>query len=318
MFDCHYDLLTYIYVKKENIDYLKNYYQKIYKENNITGGIFNLFFMTEKEMKRELNIEKEEIDIIEMLKTVKKILKEHEIVSKETKYIFGIEGLDYLRNIDDIDVLYDLGVRSTNIVWNNENKFGGGAKSNKECGLTLLGEELVKKLIEKNITIDLSHANEKTFWDIIKICREMKKIGNKPRVIASHSNCKALCNVPRNLTDEQIMAIKEFDGIIGVVAYKKFCSNDENLYNDKYKKKYLEHIEYIYKLLGGVDNISVATDDMSCYPTIVEDYENSNVFNIYAVKEEISALLEEKFNKEDIEKILYKNAECRMIDFYVK
>ena len=167
MFDCHCDLLTYIYTNRKNIGKIKRVCNTIYNKENINGAIFNLFFMSEQEMKEELEIEKNEINVIQMLKTVRNIMQKEMIISKNIKYIYGIEGLDYLENISDIDILYDLGVRSVNIVWNNKNKFGGGTRAESNLGLTDLGEELVEKLIDKNIAIDLSHANEKTFYDII-------------------------------------------------------------------------------------------------------------------------------------------------------
>jgi len=85
--------------------------------------------MTEKEMKDELGVEPQEIDIIENLKTAKNIIDENKLIPKDINYVFGIEGLDYLKNIEDVDILYELGVRSVNLVWNNQNKFGGGVRS---------------------------------------------------------------------------------------------------------------------------------------------------------------------------------------------
>ncbi len=98
--------------------------------------------------------------------------------------------------------------------------FGGGAKGEETQGLTELGVELVKKLVDKKIAIDLSHANEKTFFDIVELCSALKAYGKNPIVFASHSNVKAICNHARNLTDKQIMKIKELDGVIGVVRSK--------------------------------------------------------------------------------------------------
>ena len=79
-------------------------------------------------------------------------------------------------------------------------------------GLTNLGEELVRKLVSKKIAIDLSHANEKTFWDIVNVCRDLKEEGAQPILFASHSNSRSICESVRNLSDEQIAAICiEFD-----------------------------------------------------------------------------------------------------------
>lgn len=309
MFDCHYDLLTYIYMNKDNLDEVKSHFEKIFKDN-ITGGIFNLFYMSPKEMDEELGIEKEEIDIIQNLKVVNKLIKENNIIPNYVKYIYGIEGLDYLEKLEDLDEIYNLGVRSTNIVWNNDNKFGGGARGDKNRGLTESGKELVENLIDKKIAIDLSHANEKTFYDIIKLCTELKENGERPIVFASHSNVKNICNHIRNLSDDQIIKIKELDGVIGIVTAKPFCINEKDFTNEKikYQNAYIEHIKYIKKLFGNVDNIAVSTDDMTYYKIRKNYYKYFNAFKQDEMKNELEKLLlQSDFTKEETENILYKN-----------
>ena len=271
MFDCHCDLLTYIYVNRNNISKIKKVCNSIYNKDNINGAIFNLFYMSKQEMKEELDIKEEEINVIKMLKIVDSIIKENNIFSRDIKYIYGIEGLDYLKNISDVDILYNLGVRSVNIVWNNENKFGGGTRAEENCGLTNLGEELVEKLVKLNIAIDLSHANKKTFYDIIEKVKQLKRRGYMPNIFASHSNLKSIYNVKRNLLDDQIIKIKELDGIIGIVEYRGFVTENNN-----YEEYYLKHINYLKELLGGVDNIAVSTDDEIYYN---KNLENVNIFN---------------------------------------
>lgn len=282
MFDYHYDLLTEVYLNKDNLQKLKERYKKAYNKNNLLGGIFNLFFMSPKEMEDELGITKNELNLKKMLFTVNQLIKENELIPKQTQYVYGIEGLDYLEKIEDVEYLYKLGVRSTNIVWNNENKFGGGSKSNKNVGLTFLGVKLIDKLVECGITIDLSHANEKTFFDITDYLFYLKKHGKQVRIIASHSNAKTLCNVPRNLTDEQLLTIKKLGGIVGVVGVKKFCKlgNEEEVTIEDY----LKHIEYIKRLFGGTSQIGIATDDMSYYPSNVEYNKSMNLFGIENAK----------------------------------
>lgn len=310
MFDCHFDLLTYILMKKNEKEFLKEYCSKVYRKDNITGGIFNLFYMSEKEMKEEIGIDKAQIDLIENLKEVKEYIEQNQLISKNINYIFGIEGLDYLEKIEDIDILYDLGLRSTNPVWNNKNKFGGGTKTDNTVGLTELGEKLIKKLVEKRIAIDLSHANETTFWDIIKICNKMKKEGKNPIVFASHSNAKSICNVPRNLTDDQILAIKEFGGVIGVVSIKRFCMKTEDVCNPNinFEQKYIDNINYIRNLLGGIENIAISTDDMRYYYIEPEYYQNANIYQHYEVKEKLEkALIENRYAKSEIKQIMENN-----------
>lgn len=317
MFDCHYDLLTYILMKKNKKDFLKEYCNRVYNKNNIIGGIFNLFYMTEEEMIDELGIDKSKINLIENLKEAKQYIEKNKLISNDIQYIFGIEGLDYLQKLEDIDVLYDLGLRSTNPVWNNQNKFGGGAKVDNKVGLTKLGEELIQKLIDKRIAIDLSHANETTFFDIINICKKMKTEGKEPIVFASHSNAKAICNVPRNLTDEQIIAIKELGGVIGVVSIKIFCIDTEGVSNNNidFEQRYMDNINYIRDLLGGVENIAVATDDMKYYYIQPEYYQNLNIYPHSAVKELLKrALIKNNYNEIEIQKILEGNFKEKILN----
>lgn len=302
MYDCHYDLLTYIYINRNDLKEVKDYCQKIFK-NNIKGGIFNLFYMSEQEMQEELGIRPNEINIIENLKQVKKLILENNLIPEHIDYKIGIEGLDYLEKIEDIDVLYELGVRSVNPVWNNHNKFGTGVRPveilNKRKGLTKLGKKLIKKLIETGVAIDLSHSDNETFWDIINECKKYRKL--KPKILASHSNCKAICNIPRNLTDEQIKAIAEFNDIIGIVGVKAFCSKNTNV---DFEKEYIKHIIHVKKLLGNVDNIALATDDMTYYKIEPEIYQNFNVFKQEEIKDRVEKLLiKNGFANKEIQKI---------------
>lgn len=310
MFDCHYDLLTYIYMNRRNLRLVISHCKRIFN-NNITGGIFNLFYMSEQEMYDELGIYPNEIDIIQNLKIVNYLIRRYGIIPRHIKYLIGIEGLDYLKSIEDIDILHKLGVRSVGIVWNNKNKFGTGVKAESTEGLTSLGEQLVEKLVNKKIAIDLSHANEKTFYDIIYKCKELKQKGLSPIVFASHSNAKMYCNVHRNLTDRQLLEIKNLDGIVGVVSIKQFCTRYKDL---DYEVAYINHIKYLKRLFGDVNNIAVATDDMSYYKIEPEIYQNMNVFKQEEAKQKIEKLLlENKFSSEEIEKILNKNVQEKLI-----
>lgn len=310
MFDCHYDLLTYIFVNRKSLRNVMPYCKKIFS-NNITGGIFNLFYMSKQEMLDELGIQANEIDIIQNLITVNFLIRKYKIIPPNIKYIIGIEGLDYLKNINDIDILYNLGLRSTGIVWNNKNKFGTGVRGKNTEGLTKLGEELIEKLVYKKIAIDLSHANEKTFYDIIYKCKKLKQSGLDPIVFASHSNAKMYCNVPRNLSNRQLLEIKKLDGIIGIVSIKDFCSRYNNI---NYELAYINHINYLRRLFGDVNNIAVSTDDMSYYKIQPEIYQNMNIFKQEEVKNKIEKLLlQNNYSNQEIRQILTQNVQNKIL-----
>jgi membrane dipeptidase len=277
-------------MSQDNIEKIKEYCHRIFREDNIRGGIFNLFYEAYENMEEYLHMNGKSIDVVENLKTAKELIEKYNIIPKSTNYILGIEGLDHIKDIDEIDKLYEIGLRSTNIVWNNPNKFGGGTKADPNMGLTELGKQLVEKLVKKHIAIDLSHTNEKTFYGIIEECRKLKSNGNTPIIHSSHSNAKAICDVPRNLTDEQIKIIaNEFNGTIGIVEYTPFIKErkeNETFDLAEYEKCYINHINHIKKLLGNIENIAVSTDDMTF------EYNNPDKRPIYK-HEEVGKKLKE-------------------------
>ena len=89
MKDCHYDLLTYIFMNRENLENVKKHCIDIFK-NGITGGIFNLFYMSTREMQEELSIQPEEINIIENLKTVKQLIEKEKLIPENVDYIIDV------------------------------------------------------------------------------------------------------------------------------------------------------------------------------------------------------------------------------------
>ena len=145
---------------------------------------------------------------------------------------------------------------------------------------------------------------KKHFGGIIEKVRGIKK--HNPILFASHSNAKGICNVNRNLTDEQIRVIaEEFNGTIGMVEYTPFCTDRKWANKSTYEKYYFKHINYVKNLLGGVDHITVATDDMSL------QFINGDKPPVYKHKEVAAKiknlLIKNGYTDEETEKILYKN-----------
>lgn len=123
-------------------------------------------------------------------------------------------------DINNIDLLIDNNVKYVTLTWNGENELGCGAMCNNDIGITPFGKEVVRKLQNSNISVDLSHASDRLFYDVIDIIE-------KP-VIATHSNSRAITNVKRNLTDEQFKLIRDSGGVVGLNFYKSFLNNDES------------------------------------------------------------------------------------------
>lgn len=130
----------------------------------------------------------------------------------------AIEGMEALGSETDIDRLAALGLRLGTLTWNEENQFASGAAQDPAKGLTPLGRRALRRMEDRGLVVDVSHLNDGGFWEVMKLARGP--------VIASHSNCRALCDVPRNLTDDQFRAIRDSGGVVGLNVHYKFVHRD--------------------------------------------------------------------------------------------
>ena len=131
----------------------------------------------------------------------------------------AVEGMDAIgTDLEGIDRYADFGVRLGMLTWNGENVLAAGAGCDPDQGLTDLGRRAVRRMRERGIVLDVSHLNRRGFWDALEAA--------EGAVIASHSNCAALCDVPRNLTDEQLRAIRDCGGVVGVNSFHGFVHRD--------------------------------------------------------------------------------------------
>jgi len=299
VFDTHYDLLTLAYMaQKEKINI--NHLLKPLNQKNISGVIANLYFMSEKEMKEELKYPNN-INVLDMFKQAKENLNSYNL---NCKILYSIEGCDYIKDTDELQKLKEAGLDSILLVWNTNNKYGSGNYSTK--GLTEEGKHFIKQAINLELGIDLSHANEKTFDGIIEEIKIAQNSGKKVICYASHSNIRSLHNHQRNLSDRQLELLKEVGGKLGLVAYKDFLTDNQDI-KDK-RKAYIKHILYAVNKLG-IDNIMLASDNMY-FINLFKTYEEDKPIYMYnKMKEEIKEDLSKYFIEEDINKIMYDNAE---------
>lgn len=322
MYDMHYDLLTILYYNLKNknpladVEKLIEDCYKIY-HNNVLGGIINLYFMSSKEMKDELGLEERELDVIPMFRKSVQFLerfREAGIISWDIDFLFGIEGCDFLNGPDDLFELYNLGARAIIPVWNEPNKFGSGNRG--DYGLTALGKELINKAIDLGMIIDVSHANEKTFSDILDIV-ESRRVENKDiTVMASHCNVRKLCNRDRNLTDEQLIRLRNAGGYIGLFTNGNFLSsNNKNLSYEERQKEYVKHLRYLIDNLHyPSDKILVSTDDMNFNPDT--SYHHLEAFPIEHISKQLYEVISKEFDFKLAEDILYNNPKG-VIDKYL-
>jgi membrane dipeptidase len=123
--------------------------------------------------------------------------------------IEGMEPLGYDPGL--IDVFCSLGVRMASLTWNRRNPFADGCAEAPAGGLSRIGRSLVDRMAELPIAFDLAHASERTFFEVLE------RTGDRP-VLVSHALCRALQDIPRNLSDEQLRALAERDGVVGLMA----------------------------------------------------------------------------------------------------
>lgn len=157
-----------------------------------------------------------------------------------------MEGADPVLNPEHILEYHKRGVRAVGLSWNNRNIYASGPESGE--GLSGQGKELLRQMNALGITLDLSHLNERCFWESVELTELIP--------VATHSNSRALVDHPRNLRDEQLRAISERGGVTGVVFYGKFLRKGQGLatLEDIYS-----HIDHIINVCGE-DHVGVGTD----------------------------------------------------------
>lgn len=162
--------------------------------------------------------------------------------------VLAIEGGEALMGNDKLlDCFYMLGVRLITLTWNHENEIGYPASSGSERGLKPFGRYLIKLMNDYGMAVDVSHLNIGGFWNAIEL-------SSKP-IMASHSNARALCDHVRNLNDDQIKAIIESNGYIGINFYTEFLAEDR----ESSLADIVKHVHYILDM-GGQDILGFGSD----------------------------------------------------------
>ena len=164
--------------------------------------------------------------------------------------MFGIEnGLALNHNLANIEHFARRGVVYITLCHNGDNDICDSARGcNTYGGVSRFGEQVIKEMNRQGIMVDLSHAAEKSFYDALDI--------STMPIVCSHSNCKALCDVPRNLTDDQMRALAAKGGVAHITLYHGFLRNDgrEASIIDA-----LAHLEHAIKIMG-IEHVGLGSD----------------------------------------------------------
>jgi membrane dipeptidase len=172
--------------------------------------------------------------------------------------IFHIEGAEAIDSeFRSLDLLYQAGLRSIGPVWSRSNIFAHGvpfrfpSSPDTGVGLTEIGKGFIRRCNELKIMVDLSHLNEKGFWDVAET--------STAPLVATHSNAHALCASSRNLTDDQIRAIGKSGGMIGLNFANGFLRADGRWQSENGLDTMLRHLDHLMKL-AGEDHVGLGSD----------------------------------------------------------
>jgi membrane dipeptidase len=157
----------------------------------------------------------------------------------------GVEALGYDPAL--VEVFWHLGVRMVSLTWNRRNPFADGAAEPEGGGLSRLGEELIDRLVGLGIMIDLAHASERTFSDVL----ERRGEGN---VLVSHAACRSVCETPRNLSDTQLEAIAAGGGVLGIMLLP-FVVDPKRLEISRA----VDHIDHAVAVMG-IEHVGLGGD----------------------------------------------------------
>ena len=212
--------------------------------------------------------------------------------------ILHFEGAEAIAaDLGNLDSYYKKGLRSLGLVWSRPNDFGFGVdfafpgSPDTGPGLTPAGLELVAACNAKGILLDLSHLNEKGFWDVAQK-------SSKP-LVASHSCMHGLCPCSRNLTDAQLAAIKESNGVVGINFAPAFLRSDGQLTAQTPIDEIVHHIRYGVDRMG-IDHVAFGSD----FDGVLLPEEVGSVAGFPKI---LTRLAEAGFDRPALEKIAYGN-----------
>jgi membrane dipeptidase len=268
-----------------NVDCVMKPVEFSYAHEMAKKGIETLFDLEAKSEGR--------LRVVRTMKELQSALEEDRLAA-----IIHFEGAEAIEpSLDSLEDFYAKGLRSIGIVWSRPNVFGYGVDlrvqgtPDRGPGLTQAGKELVKACNQLGILIDLSHLNEKGFWDV-------EKISLSP-LVATHSCVHALSPSPRNLTDKQLDAIGASGGVVGINFSVRFLRRDGEKIPETPLSELVCHFQYVAERIG-VDHVAIGSD-----------FDGTTILNeigdVTGLPKLMEALYKSGFDEEALTKISFKN-----------
>jgi len=349
LIDTHNDFIWKVYEKGAVFNHRNGFTQSDlprYKTGGVDVQVFAVWIpmkevrrsyrFTVSQIDRLKEFEREDYSEFEFAKSYDDIIR----ITNEKKVcgLIGIEGGTAIeKDLENVNRFYEMGVRYIGLTWNNSNFISTSAKESvekgKSGGLSDFGVQVIQRMNDVGMLVDVSHLSEEGFWDVIE--------NTSDPIIASHSNCYSINPHFRNLTDDQIKAIAKNDGYIGINFHDEFLDKDAkknrtfnayqkypdeiNELNEKYSddlikfneerdkffsdknildgtsiEKVLEHIDHIKNLVGA-DYIGIGSDfDGGITPP--NELYDASCYPLLTKR-----LVEKGYTEEEIKKILGGN-----------
>jgi len=228
--------------------------------------------------------------VIKFKKDLESYLLERQSNQKITAGFVGIEGAQALAGkIENLDVVYEAGVRMIGLTHFFDNEVGGSAHGVEKGGLTDFGRKLIKKMEKKNVFVDLSHASPKLIDEVLAIT-------TKP-ILISHTGVKGTCNNVRNLSDEHLKRIAKTGGVIGIAVFKQaICGTTA--------ADMAKAIKYTVELIGA-EHVALGSDF---------DGAVASIFDVTGLPQVVDELLKLDISEADIRLIMGENVKRVLLE----
>jgi Zn-dependent dipeptidase, microsomal dipeptidase homolog len=301
--DCHCDTLSKLYDEGTSL-YENNHHLDLKRlmaaggglqfcaifvpsEYRYQGGLRYALLLLDKYNRELAELRRRDIDFLPVLtRQDARDARQHKVATLLTIEEGGaIEG-----SLAALRIFYQLGVRCMTLTWSNRNDIADGVNDTiTGGGLTHFGREVVREMNRLGMIVDVSHIAPKGFWDVIEL-------SEKP-IMATHSDAAGVCDVPRNLTDEQIKAIAAKRGVIGINFAAGFLAADPDKADIDSIYRHLDHMI----ALAGDDCVAFGSDydGISKTPAGAEGVEKFPAI--------IDYLLKKNFPPSTVEKIAHRN-----------
>jgi len=227
---------------------------------------------------------RDKLQTISSVDDLKKVMN-----SQKTAALLSVEGGEALEGeIAILRMLFRLGIRSLGLTWNHQNDLATGVGNGVQGeGLTPFGRQVIREMNNLGMLVDLAHINEAGFYDAISESRAP--------VIISHANVRALCDHPRNLSDHQLRALKNANGVVGLTFYPEFVASHEVTIG-----KLLDHFVHVADV-AGIDHLGFGSD-FDGIEQVIDGLED-----VTKIAGLIDGLSGRGFNEAEIEKITSGN-----------